>query len=229
MADATATNQPEEEPIDPAEYERVRHENGRLRREHARLFREYQRLSTDFKGLKEKLDEAAIQNIEKQAQASVTASEQALSRQPLITNLPRVMIPPRPKGAMAQKRAAEAEEEEMAKRQKLAKEKAAAAQLQKEQAVAAELAELGAQELLERFCKLSKKPVPEIPDPDSSGATFSCMGDFNGESLVGQGPSAAEARLAFATELLLKMCDVTTVDEARAKVKTLKLKSMKKQ
>eukprot|EP01062_Namystynia_karyoxenos_P022942 TRINITY_DN1881_c0_g1_i2.p1 TRINITY_DN1881_c0_g1~~TRINITY_DN1881_c0_g1_i2.p1 ORF type:complete len:256 (+),score=132.13 TRINITY_DN1881_c0_g1_i2:70-768(+) len=217
---------PEEELIDPSEYERTRTESERLRREHKRLYKEYQRLSADFNVLRERIDESALQVIERNAIQTVNAAEQALSRQPLVTNLPRVKVDP---VIAQQKRAAEQEEEMMAKRQKLAKEKAAAAQQQKEQLVEAELAELGVLELMATFFKLAKQPQPPLPDTEGEAPTITCMGEYDGETLLGQGTSEEQAQQAWATEVLIKAAHATTLEDARGKIKALKLRSMKKQ
>eukprot|EP01065_Artemidia_motanka_P005693 TRINITY_DN12750_c0_g1_i1.p1 TRINITY_DN12750_c0_g1~~TRINITY_DN12750_c0_g1_i1.p1 ORF type:complete len:255 (+),score=91.07 TRINITY_DN12750_c0_g1_i1:90-767(+) len=219
----------EEEPIDPTEYERVRAENQRIRREHSRLYREYQRLTADYKTYKAKLDEQAVQAIEQQAQAAVTQAESALSRQPLITNLPRVTLTLKPKDALGRKRKQEADEEEMAKRQKVAEAKAKAAKEARELAIIAELAPLSPDELLKRLCTLLHRERPVPPTPEGSGTTWSCIAEVDGESVVGQGITTGAAKNNFTTEALLKIAKVATVDDARMHIRALKLKTMKKQ
>eukprot|EP00756_Hemistasia_phaeocysticola_P066919 Hpha_TRINITY_DN9588_c0_g2::TRINITY_DN9588_c0_g2_i1::g.114758::m.114758 len=222
----------EDEPIDPQEYERVRSENARLRREHQRLHREYQRLTADYKTYKVKLDEATVATIEQQAQTSVQQAEQSIMRQPLITNLPRVMMPPRPKGTFGHKRKrTENDEEELLKRQEVAEAKAVAAKQAKEAAVSAELAPLGPEQLLDRLCLLApSKKRPEIPaTAEESDGAFSISTEVDGETLKATGASSDEAKVALYTQALVKLTGASDLEGARSHIKTLKLNKMKKQ
>jgi len=223
----------EDEPIDPQEYERVRSENARLRREHQRLHREYQRLTADYKTYKVKLDEATVATIEQQAQTSVQQAEQSIMRQPLITNLPRVMMPPRPKGTFGHKRKrTENDEEELLKRQEVAEAKAVAAKQAKEAQVAAELAPLTPEELLDRLVLLApaKYTKPEIPaTAEESGGAFSIKCEVGGEAVEATGESSDAARVELITQALNKLCGASDLEGSRAHIKTLKLNKMKKQ